>query len=46
MRDKEMADFLLKLRSRNEMPINQDEYYLLGDIAERIIELSDQNKQE
>ncbi len=46
MNDKKMADFLLKLRSRNEMPINEDEYYLLGDIAERLIELSEQDKQE
>lgn len=38
MSDKEMARFLLKLRDRNEMPISEDEYHLLGDIAERLAE--------
>ena len=41
MSDKEMADFLLKLRSRQEMPINEDEYYLIGEIAERLSEISE-----
>ena len=38
MSDKEMARLLLKLRDRNEMSINEDEYHLLGDIAERLTE--------
>ncbi len=36
MSEMEMAEFLLKLRDRSEMPINENEYYLLGDIAERL----------
>ena len=46
MNNKEMAVFLLKLRDRNEMPINEKEYYLLGDIAEHLIELSEQDEQD
>lgn len=42
MNDKNMAEFLLKLRDRNEMPINEDEYYLLEEIANRLIEISEQ----
>ena len=42
MNDKEKAEFLLTLRDRNEMPINEDEYYLLGDIAERLTEIFEQ----
>lgn len=38
MSNKEMSEFLLRLRERNEMPINEDEYYLLGEIAERLTE--------
>ena len=41
MTDKEMADFLIKLRDRQEMPINEDEYLDIWRIAERIIELSE-----
>ena len=44
MKDKEMADFLLKLRSRNEMPINEEEYYLIGEIAERLNGISEQDE--
>ena len=45
MSDNEMARFLLMLRDRNEMPINEDEYYLLGDIAERLTEFSEKDEQ-
>ncbi len=38
MANEAMATFLLKLRDRNEMPITEDEYYILGDIADRLIE--------
>ena len=38
MSDKEMADFLQELRNRHEMPIDEDEYYLIGEIAERLKE--------
>lgn len=41
MTDKQMADFLLKLRDRQEMPINEDEYLDMWRISERIIELSE-----
>lgn len=44
MNEKEMADFLLRLRDRNEMPLNEDEYYLLGDIAERLVEIYEHRK--
>lgn len=44
MNDKEKAEFLLALRDRNEMPINEDEYYLLGDIAERLAEIHEHHK--
>lgn len=44
MNEKEMADFLLRLRDRNEMPLNEDEYYLLGDIAERLAEIHEHHK--
>lgn len=37
MTNKEMADFLLELRNRQEMPIDEDEYYLIGDIADRLM---------
>lgn len=43
MDNKEMAAFLLRLRDRNEMPINEEEYYLLGDIAERLLESCEQD---
>lgn len=36
MTNKEMADFLSELRNRQEMPINEDEYYLLGNIADSV----------
>ena len=36
-----MADFLQELRNRHEMPIDEDEYYLIGEISERLIELSE-----
>lgn len=38
MTNKEMADFLSELRNRNEMPIDEDEYYLLGSIADDLRE--------
>lgn len=44
MSDKEMADFLRELSNRHEMPIDEDEYYLLRDIADRMIELSEQER--
>ena len=46
MSDKEMADFLMELSNRHEMPIDEDEYYLLRDIADRMIELSEQEKED
>lgn len=36
MNNSEMAEFILSLRDRNEMPINEDEYYLLGEIADAL----------
>lgn len=36
-----MADFLSGLKNRNEMPIDEDEYYLLGDIADHLMEYVD-----
>lgn len=36
---KEMAEFLNDLRNRQEMPINQDECDLLGDIVDRMIDI-------
>lgn len=38
MSDKEMADFLQELRHRHEMPIDEDEYYLLGSIVDHLME--------
>ena len=38
----EMAEFLLKLRDRNEMPINEDEYYLIGEIAEALSDIENE----
>lgn len=38
MTNKEMAVFLSELRDRNEMPIDGDEYSLLGHIADHLIE--------
>lgn len=46
MNDKEMAEFILKLRDRQEMPINEDEYYLLEQISERLTEIYEQEKDE
>jgi hypothetical protein len=46
MNDKEMAEFILKLRDRQEMPINEDEYYLLGQISERLTEIYEQERDE
>lgn len=36
--NKEMAEFLRQLRNRREIPIDEDEYYLLEAIAERLDE--------
>ena len=36
--NKKMAEFLLELRNRYKTPINMDEYRLLGDIADYLIE--------
>ena len=44
MNYREMAEFLLRLRDRNEMPINEDEYYLIGQIAEVLSDIK--NEQE
>ena len=41
MTDKQMAEFLLKLIDRQEMPIDEDEYLDMWRISERIIELSE-----
>ena len=41
---KEMAEFLWNLRDRQEIPINEDEYYLLGEIADRLIGISEQEE--
>lgn len=38
----EMSEFLSKLRDRQEMPIDENEYHLLGEIAERLREIYDQ----
>lgn len=46
MSDNKMADFLQELRNRHEMPIDEDEYYLIGEIAERLLELSEQQKEQ
>jgi hypothetical protein len=35
----EAAEFLLELRRRNEMPLDEDEFYLLEEIAERLKEI-------
>ena len=45
MTNKEMADFLSELRNRNEMPINEDEYYLLGSIADSVRGMTDEHEQ-
>jgi len=44
MNDNEMAEFILKLRDRQEIPINEDEYYLLGQISERLTEIYKQEQ--
>lgn len=36
MSDKEMVDFLQELKNRHEMPIDENEYYLIGEITERL----------
>ncbi len=36
MTNNEMADFLLELRNRHEMPIDEYEYYLLGSTADLV----------
>ena len=41
MSNKEMAEFLLKLRDRQEMPIYGYEYCLIGEIAERLNDLEE-----
>ncbi len=42
MTNKEMADFLSELRNRPEMPIDEDEYYLLGSIADSVREMTEE----
>lgn len=39
---REMAEFLLKLRDRDKMPIDEDEYYLIGKIAEVLSDIEDE----
>lgn len=36
MTNKELSKFVLQLRDRHEMPITEDEYHLLGEVAERL----------
>jgi len=36
MTNKELSKFVLQLRDRHEMPITEDEYQLLGEVAERL----------
>ena len=36
MTNKELSKFILQLRDRHEMEITEDEYNLLGKIAERL----------
>ena len=42
MTSNEMANFIWKLRDRNEMPIDENEYYLLGDIALRLLRAAEE----
>lgn len=44
MANKEMADFLSELKDRHEMPIDEDEYYLLGSIADSVRGMTDEQK--
>ena len=44
MNYREMAEFLLKLRDRDEMPIDEDEYYLIGEIAEVLSDIEDEQE--
>lgn len=43
MTNKEMAEFLMELRERQEMPIDEEEYYLIGDIAIRLTAMDEDN---
>lgn len=36
MTNKELSKFILQLRDRHEMEITEDEYDLLGEVAERL----------
>ena len=36
--NKKMAEFLLRLSNRHEMPIDEDEYWLLHGIADHLME--------
>ena len=37
MTNKEMSDFLLELRSRQGMPVDQEEYDMIGEIASALL---------